>query len=120
MADVGIYVKNADIVVRAGANCNATAVTAAETDKYVLDVESYINVACGRNWSDAYGSLNANVKYLLKEAGASFCAMYVVNYSMADIGLAEAQTRLDVLRDKALKAMDILQEKSRQDFMVGA
>ena len=38
MADDGVWTTNAMIAAKAGANVNATAITVAETDKYVLQV----------------------------------------------------------------------------------
>ena len=38
MADIGIFIKNADIQARCGANANATAKATAATDVYVIGV----------------------------------------------------------------------------------
>ena len=120
MADVGIFTKNVDIVARAGANCNATAVTIAETDKYVLQIEAYVNAETRYNWSDAYAGLNVDVKYAVLEATTCLCAMQVIAYDMSGIGLAEAETRLDYLRDAAQRAIKMLMEIKSQTFMIGA
>ena len=112
MADDGIYTTNAQIAVRAGANVNATAITVAETDKYVLDVEAYINARTRVNWSDLVtAGLNADVEGILREASACMCAMYAIQYDMGGFNsLLEAQTMLDILRDKHVKALEALED----------
>ena len=81
MADVGVYIKNANIKARCGVYANALASVDTETDKYVLDVEALINAKTNYDWSAWFvGAGAANIyRYLLKEAGASYCAIKVIN-----------------------------------------
>lgn len=122
MADLGIWTSNAQIAVRAGANVNATAITIAETDKYVLDVEAYINNITRVNWSDLVtAGLNVDVEGLLREASACICAMYAINYDLSSFtDLAHAQTMLNVLYDRSQKAIALLKDKKREDFVKDA
>jgi len=122
MADAGIYTKNADIVARAGANANATAVATAATDIYVLNVESFINSATRYNWSDAYtAGLNADVQGILTETGACLCAIYVIQYDMSGFtSRGEAESMITILRDIALRNIQILRDIKTQTFMIGA
>ena len=121
MADVGIYTKNADIQARAGTKANSTSKAVAATDVYVLNVESLINSLTSYNWSDAYSSLNADVKGILTDAGASYCAMIVIMWDMSGFtSRAEAETMLDLLRDNFERDIQILKDKRIQDFIVGA
>jgi len=121
MADDGIYTKNADIAGRAGANANTTAVATAATDVYVLDVESFINSATRYNWSDAYAALNAEVQGILTETGACLCAIYVIQYDMSGFtSRGEAESMITVLRDIALRNIQILRDIKTQTFMIGA
>jgi len=118
MADVGIYTKNADIVVRAGVNANATAITLAETDKYVLDVEAYINTVTNFNWSDWYvGTPNADFSGILKEAGGCLCAIYVINYDIDAIGRSTATLMINMLYDRATKAIAQLTEADKRGLV---
>ena len=119
MADDGIYTTNAQIAVRAGANVNATAITVAETDKYVLDVEAYINARTRVNWSDLFtAGLNADVEGILREASATLCAMYAIQYDMSSFtSRIEAETMLDVLRDRHVKAIEALEDAKIKLFV---
>ena len=119
MADFGIYIKNADIVARAGTNANATSVATAATDVYVLDVEALINSLTRFNWSDAVTTgLNADVEGILREAGACFCAIYVIQWDMSGFtSRIEAEDMINVLRDRALFAISILRDKKAQKFI---
>lgn len=119
MADVGIFVKNADIQARAGINANATAKAVAATDVYVLGVENYINCYIRVKITAAiYAALTAEVKYLLVDTGACICAMYVIIQDMSGYTRkAEAETMLDVLRDRAMLNLAILKEDPTKSFM---
>ena len=120
MPDLGAYTKNADIVVLAGANANATAITTAETDKYVLMVEAMINDETGRNWSDLYASLNTDMGEILSLCGAAKCAQIVINYDLNSWNLATAQTKLNVLQNIYEECIKILIEKNKAQAFMGA
>jgi len=121
MADDGVFIKNADIAVKAGANVNATAITVAETDKYVLNVEAFINIASRYNWSDAFATLNVDVAEFLTDIGAALCAIYAIEYDMSGFSSrAEAESMIVVLRDSALRGLQFLRDKKTQDFINGA
>lgn len=84
----------------------------------MYQAESYINVVSGYNWTDAYATLDNDVKCILKEAASNIAAIYVLNYDLSGISLAEAQTRIDVLRDQALKCIELLKDRARTDFVI--
>jgi len=121
MADVGIYCKNANIQAYAGLNANTTSKAVAATDVYVLDVEAAINVATRKNWSDAYSTLNVDVKYILMQTAAARCAMIVIQndpsaYSSSD----EAMLMLNVLYNIYVTNIELLKDIKVQDFITGA
>jgi hypothetical protein len=119
MVDVGIWVKNADIQARAGINANTTAKAVASTDVYVLGVENYINCYLKVKITAAvYAALDADTKYLLVDAGACLCAMYVISQDMSSFSdQLEAQTMLDFLRDRAMQDLAILKEDTTKTFI---
>ena len=121
MADFGIYIKNADIIARAGTNANATAVATAATDIYVLDIEAMINSMTRVNWSDLVTTgLNADVEGILREAGACFAAIYVIQWDMSGFtSRVEAEDMVNILRDRALFALAILRSEQVQKFIKG-
>lgn len=122
MADFGIYTKNADIQAYAGINANTTSKAIAATDVYVLNVESKINSMTRFNWSDAFtAGLNADVKGILTETGAAWCAIIVIESDMGGYtSRTEAQTMLDVLRDFVTTNISILRDIKTQTFINGA
>ena len=121
MSDVGIYTKVADIVARAGNNANTTAKAVAATDVYVLNVESMINAETLFNWSDAYATLNADVKGILTEAGACMCAINVIMWDMSGFTTrSEAEDMINVLWARYWTAIKILKDIKKRDFINGA
>jgi ADP-glucose pyrophosphorylase len=121
MPDVGIWCKNANIQARAGTGANSTAKATAATDVYVLDAEALINCLTRKNWSDAYASLNVDVKYILMDAAASYCANIVISYDFSGYSSkVEAQTLIDINRDNFVRDIEVLKDLKNQDFITGA
>jgi len=122
MADFGIFTKNADIQARAGVNANTTSKAVTATDVYVLNVESTINVMTRYNWSDAFTvGLNVDVQGILTETGASLCAINVITDDMSQYtSRGEAESMITVLRDIALRNIQILRDIKAQTFIKNA
>jgi len=122
MADLGIFTKNADIQALAGVNAGTTAKAIAATDVYVLNVEAMINLITGYDWSAAEtaGSiLDALLKAALKQAGASRCAMNVINADPTGYSARERETSLDYLNQLYNEAIKILTEKDGAAMLRG-
>jgi len=120
MADTGKFCSGAHVLRKAGAGANATAITEAYTNDFMAQAESMINVATRKNWSDAYGGLNIDVKEILKLASSNLAAMMVINYDMSGYSSrTEAETMLDVLWSTAREAMAVLQDKKSETFIDG-
>jgi len=121
MADTGIFATTAEVERKAGANASATSKAEAYVNDYMTQVESQINVATGKNWSDAYSGLNADVKGILKEVASNLAAIYVIQYDMSGYTTRiEAEDMVNILRDAALRGLSILREVVKRDFMTDA
>lgn len=121
MADTGIFATTAEVQRKAGANASATSNTEAYINDYMTQAESTINVMTRYNWSDAYSTLDADVKGILKDVASCLAAIYVIQYDMSGFTTrTEAEDMINVLRDAALRGMSILRDKKAQDFMVNA
>ena len=123
MADIGIYIKNADIKKKAGVNANATSVTVTETDLIVLNYEAMINIATRFNWSAAVtaGSLDVSVLGALTHVGACWIGGDIVHDDMSGFtSRSEAQTMLDWLNNEVNRGLSFLRDKQVQTFMLGA
>ena len=121
MVDTGIFATTAEVIRKAGANASSVSATEAYINDYITQAESYINAVTRINYSDSYSSLNVDKKAILKEAASNIAAMYVIEYDMSGFAsLAEAQTMLNVLWDRAEKAINLLKEKPHTDFVSSA
>lgn len=121
MTDFGIWTKNADIQARAGINADTVAKSLTETDKYVLQSESIVNVATRFNWSDAYAGLNDDVKQILKAATTAWCAIEVIRNNMSGFtSRGEAESMMAFLRDDMQRNLGILRDKKFQKFILEA
>jgi len=122
MAQTGIFCSGAHVLRKAGVNVNST-VSGAEAfvNDFIAQAESYINVASRNNWSDDYGSLNADVKEILKEAASDLAAIYFINYDMSGYtSRSEAESMVTILRDRANHCISLLRDKKSEDFIDGA
>ena len=102
------------------AGTNAPSVTAAQMSGAILQAEGYINSITKYNWVDAYATLSVDTKYILEDACSDLAAMYIINYDMSGYtSRSEAQTMLDILRDRASTAIKELKDIKVQDFVIG-
>jgi len=120
MADTGIFATTAEVSRKAGANASTTANVEAYINQFMTEAEAQINAVTRYNWSDAYSSLDVDVKGLLKLAASNLAAMYVIQYDTGGFNsLEEAQTMLDVLWNGYIEAIKLLNDKKVNDFMLG-
>ncbi len=122
MVDDGIYTKNADIQALAGVNAGATAKLTAATDVYVLNVEAVIDIETGFDWSSAWTAgtiLDITLRNALIQAGASRCAMFVINADLTSMGSRERETILDFLNTIYSDSIKIIKDKDGAAMMRG-
>ena len=120
MTDFGIYTKNVDIQALAGVNAGTTAKAITATDVYVLNVEAAIDLDTGYDWSSAWtaGSiLDDSLKLVLTQAGASKCAMMVVNADPTGYSARERETTLDFLNSIYEDSIRIITDKDSAALM---
>lgn len=115
-----IMTTEAEIIQKAGAGkavaFDTTMMTAAN-----LRAESTVNCVARYNFSDAYGTLNADVQHLLGDICSSLVAIEAICYNMAGYtDRVEAEDMINVLRDNALRGLSIIRDKKAQDFINGA
>ena len=84
----------------------------------MTQVEAEINATCRYNFSDTYSSLNADTKGLLKQAASNMAAIYVIVYDMSGYNSRiDAEDLINVLRDAALRNINLLKDKKTVDFI---
>jgi len=121
MADTGIFATTAEVQRMAGANASTVSNVEAYINDFMTQAESLINAQTRTNWSDLYSSLNVDVKGILKMAAACWSAMAVINYDMSGFtSRVEAETMLDVLRDRFVQCMKTLDDANVRQFVEDA
>lgn len=118
MADTGIFATTAEVQRKAGAGASATSKAEAYVNDFMTQVEAEINATCRYNFSDNYASLNADTKGLLKQAASNLAAIYVIAYDMSGYNSRiDAEDLINVLRDAALRNINLLKDKKVVDFI---
>ena len=121
MADTGIFATTAEVQRKAGANASATANVEAYINDYMTQVESIINCTIRYNFSDNYSTLNVDVKNILKQIASDLAAIYIIQFDMSGFPTrAEAENRINVLRDAALRGLSLLRDMKTRDFILNA
>ena len=121
MADTGIFATTAEVQRKAGANASTTSNVEAYINDFMTQADSFINSFCRFNFSDAYSTLNVDVKAILKEVASNLAAIYVIQYDMSGFtSRAEAEDMIAVLRDGAMRGLAVLRDKKNQDYINGA
>lgn len=116
-----IFANNAESVRKAGANASAVSILDTYTDAWGHQAESFVNAATRFNWSDKYGALNEDVKFLLEDAATDLVAIRIIAYDMSGYSTRnEAESMISVLRDSALRSISVLREIKSQTFVIGA
>ena len=92
---------------KAGSGASGTSKAEAYVNDYMTQVESFINVVTRKNWSDAYSTLNVDVKGILKEVASNLAAIYVIQYDMSGYtSRVAAEDSINILRDAALRGLE--------------
>ena len=117
MAFTGITATEAEIDQKSGANVSASFTDTMKTQS-LLQHENFLNIETTKNWSDAYASLNVDVKSLITSYTASGVAMDAINYDPDAIGRSTAELRLNVLSEIMRVSLKTLLEKSKQAWAV--
>jgi hypothetical protein len=121
MVDTGIFATTAEIGYKAGANASATSKAEAYTNSFIAQAESFINTRTLYNWSDAYAGLNADTKAILKEAGSSLAAIYVIQYDMSGFtSRQEALIMINILWARVEECLKVLDKEANRDFVGSA
>ena len=118
MADTGIFATTAEVSRKAGANASATSNVEAYINQFMTEAESWINMEARFNFSDAYSGLNADTKGLLKDCASCLAAIMVIQYDMSGFdSRIEAESMVNILRDRANSIMKSLKDKKKSDFV---
>ncbi len=117
MAFTGITATEDQIDQKSGENVSTNYTDAMKTTD-LLEAENFLNVETEYNWSDAFATLNADVKSLVTAYTASWVASCAINYDLDAIGRISAETQLDFLSEKMRVVLKTLNVKSKQAWAV--
>lgn len=118
---VCIFADATIMIMKAGANVNATAVGATYTLAFGNAAESCINVESGYDWCQWYTALAAtypHVANILVDAATSKGAIDIINYDMSGFtNIQEANARQNILWANFERCMKILTDQKMKDFL---
>ena len=121
MGHNGIFATKAECDAKAGENVDATGWTEANINYWCLHAEGFINCAARYNFSDAYATLNSDVKGLLADAESCLVAIYGISYNMAGYtSRIEAENMINILSWRFDACMKLLADSKTAVYMVSA
>lgn len=126
MADDSIMCSQIEMLQKAGANVSTTLNAATDTtfvysNAFIGQAESVINVMTRYNWSDDFAGLNVDVKKILTDTASNLAGIYCIQFDMSGYSSrGEAESMITVLRDAAMRNINILRDKKSETFIDGA
>ena len=114
------YCTSGAVVLKAGKNMSSD-ISGAAITTFINQAENFINGMMRIDYisgAKTFSSLNANKQKLLEEAASNIAATYAIQYDMSGYtSRYEAEIMLDVLRDRANAAIELLKGKETTAFM---
>lgn len=102
---------------KAGENYD-TSIGAEDLDKFCDDAEGTLNMRTKFDWVTNIASVGAQYSGALSDVVSSMVAMDMINYNMSGFtSRAEAQTMLDVQRDKVERGIKELEDANTKTAM---
>ena len=132
MAHAGLFASSTECIAKAGSFYDSTSVDEAMINEFCLQAENLINCFSRYNWSDhftapaATTTLSADVWHFLGEIESNLAGIYMIENNMAGLAATGypsrivAEDMINILRDAALRGLQILRNKQTQTFMLGA
>ncbi len=115
-----IFATEAECAAKVGENYDTTGWTSANIYQWASEVESYINILCGHNFSDNYTTLNSDVKKILTEACSNFVAIYGITFNMAGYtDRIEAEDIINILWARFQECIELLKDPTKVKYMTG-
>lgn len=121
MAATSILSTDAEMNAMAGENVDATGWTDANKTAWGLQAECYLNVLSTFNYSDNFGTLNVDVKYILSEYVARYVGMCGILHNMAGYtSRSEAENMVNVHLFRMRQIENLLKEHNNSVWIDGA
>jgi hypothetical protein len=119
MAEAGTLCINADVVKKAGANANTTAVAEAATNVYIKEAEGFVCSSARYDYVTNYASVSTIGKEFLRDLTSSLAAIKALNYDMSGFtSRTEAQTMLDVNYAIVTEGINLIRDDKHKDFIL--
>ena len=119
MAEQGTLCINADVVLKAGTNVNATAIIEASTNNYIKQAEGFVCLNSEYDWVTNYASVSTIGKEELRNITSSLAAFYAINYDQSGFSSrTEAQVMLDVCWQNVVEGINLINQDNYKTFVL--
>jgi len=117
---MGNIILSGSAVILAGKNV-ATGMPESTWTSWISGSESFVNLVSRYNWSDAFATLNDDVRYVIADTVARDVAIKAINYDMSGYTTRiEAEDMVNILRDGLLRNVSLLRGQKEVTFINGA
>jgi len=121
MAYSGTIATEADIALMAGENVDATGDTEANHNLLMAQAESYLCNLMRYNVVDNYGALNGDVKAMLTEWAARYCAISLIAYNLTSgFSILEAEDMINLHIYRMQQIERLLRNQNVCTYLKGA
>ena len=108
---------SAAAVFKAGIGANS-AISGATLTALSDEAEGTINAITRKNWVSDYSTVTTNFRGILADTASSMIAFDMISHDLNGFpSRADAETRLDVLRDKIVRNIEVLKDEKNKEIM---
>jgi len=119
MAYTGVMTTEAEIDAKSGAGVSASVTDVMKT-AWTLDAEALVNCAMRYDASTYWASITATAKPILSGIVSSLVAIECIMYDTDGYTkLREAESKVNILRDSAMRGLSLIKDTPRKDFIKG-
>jgi len=106
------------VMVKAGKYVSSD-ITDTMINQFINEAEAYINTETRKDWTALYPTLSGAA--ILSDIASSLAAIPCINYDMSGFngGRAEGESRMQVLRDAAMRGIAILKDDKSRTYLEG-
>jgi len=119
MVDAGTLCTGPNVQLKAGANCNTTAISEVVTNITILMAQGTICANAKYDYVTNYASVSAIGKEFLRDVCSSLAAVYAISWDMSGFtSRTEAQTMLDVNWTIVREGLTLLRDDKYHAFVL--
>ena len=109
-----------DAINKAGKNASASGKNIVNVENFVREAQSIIDAVTRFKWVAGYSEITTEKKFILNQVCSDMAGLDIIMHDMTNYkdATAEAETMVNVLREKIARGLSLLRNQEIKDFIV--